>query len=220
MQIGELFDLAIFAGDSGEVRGPDVSAVPGAAKVRYHARKWAVQSVRVDSDDLHALFHQPQRAVASESGLREVFLRANPFIGARAQQNDIVGLQRVVDFLEAPLKNSHGDFGARLQVSDIQHDSRGETPFEWYLIDAARWFAFRYRAVMIRSIDMSPGMRDGLNLLHGPAQSTGSDKVGGGHTKHLPHLVEAVGSMIHVMDFGRHRLARRPVLKRDAKVNQ
>ena len=55
---------------------------------------------------------------------------------------------------------------------------------------------------MIRSIDMRAGVRDRLDLFHGPTQAMRPDEVFGLHAEEALHLLESVGVVTDVMDFG------------------
>src|SRR5580704_4957864 len=100
VQVGELFDLAVFASQAGEVGRPNVATVTRATEVGYHVGEGPIERVGVDADHADSLLDKPQHAFASQTGLAEIIGRAEAGVGARLQEHDVERLKRVFDVPE------------------------------------------------------------------------------------------------------------------------
>jgi hypothetical protein len=137
IEVRQLLDLAVFAFDACEVRGPDVAAIDRPLVVGHHVGERPVQGVAVDADDLHALLDQPEDALSTQPGLSEVAGRAEALVGAGVQEHDVERLELVADLGERGFKISDRDELAGLLVPDIKQHTRREAPLQRYMVDGS-----------------------------------------------------------------------------------
>src|SRR6266566_1091836 len=76
LQVRELLDLAVLAGDAREMSRPNEAAIAGLLEIGDHAGEGPVERPGVDPDDTHTLFNQPKCTLPAQPGLQKIVSRA------------------------------------------------------------------------------------------------------------------------------------------------